>query len=166
MCNSELCEEKYEALDRYIDNMDDAMRRGNLIGILHHAQGLFGYLSTDVQLHISRRLGLPAARINGVVTFYSYFTEVPKGRNVINVCMGTACFVRGSQEVLDEFGARLGIRAGETTVDGEYSLDALRCVGACGLAPVVIVNGKVHGKVTKEQVAGILAEIARSEAKV
>lgn len=154
MCNNKLTDEKFRMLDNYIDELDE--KDGALISVLHKAQHIFGYLPKEVQLHIARKLDMPAAKVNGVVTFYSYFTEEPKGEHVVSVCLGTACFVRGSEIVLREIEKKLGIKAGETTKDGKFSIDALRCVGACGLAPVVIVDGKVFGRVKAEEIDTIL----------
>jgi NADH-quinone oxidoreductase subunit E/NADP-reducing hydrogenase subunit HndA len=131
---------------------------GELINILHEAQGEFGYLPREVQEIIAHRLAIPVARVYGVVTFYSFFTMAPKGRHPISVCMGTACYVRGSEKVLDEFKRRLEINVGGVTPDGKFSLDSLRCVGACGLAPVVLVGGKVYGRVTPAEIDKILKE--------
>lgn len=154
MCKNKLLDEKFKELDEYADSLDKT--EGSLISILHRAQDLFGYLPKEVQLHVSRKLEIPAAKVNGVVTFYSYFTEKPKGEHVINVCMGTACFVRGAEDLLKNIEKRLNIKAGETTSDGKFSIDALRCVGACGLAPVLIVDGKVFGRVKQNEVNKIL----------
>jgi NADH-quinone oxidoreductase subunit E len=154
MCTNKLSDEKFKELDDFIQTQDGVS--GSLISVLHKAQELFGYLPQEVQLHVSRKLKIPAAKVNGVVTFYSYFTEKPKGEHVISVCMGTACFVRGSEDLLKTIERKLNITAGETTSDGKYSIDALRCVGACGLAPVVIVDGKVFGRVKKTEINKIL----------
>ena len=156
MCKNALTEQKYGLLDSFIDELPD--KQGALISVLHKAQGIFGYLPKEIQLHIARKLNLSAAKVNGVVTFYSFFTEIPRGDHVINVCMGTACFVRGAELILHDVQERLGIKSGGTTADGSFSIDDLRCVGACGLAPVVIVDGKVYGRVKLEDVAGILKE--------
>ena len=157
MCENKLAQEKFEKLNTFIDSLIN--KESELITILHKAQNIFGYLPKEVQLHISRKLKIPAAKVNGVVTFYSYFTEEPRGEHIISVCMGTACFVRGSEAIMNELEDALKIKAGQTTSDGKYTVDGLRCVGACGLAPVVIVDGKVYGRVTKEQVKDILASI-------
>lgn len=154
MCKNLLTEEMFKELDVYIDNLEN--KEGSLITVLHKAQEIFGYLPKEVQLHVARRLDTTAAKVNGVVTFYSYFTEEPKGEHVINVCLGTACYVRGAEAILKEIEKKLKIRAGGITEDGKFSLDGLRCVGACGLAPVVIVDGKVFGRVKIEEVEGIL----------
>lgn len=131
---------------------------GELINLLHAAQGLFGYLPREVQEIIAANLHIPVSRVYGVVTFYSFFTMTPKGKYPISVCMGTACYVRGAENVLDEFQRQLEIKVGETTADGLFSLDCLRCVGACGLAPVVTIAGKVYGRMTPEKVRDILTE--------
>lgn len=154
MCSNVLTHELFAELDRFIDSIED--KEGALITVLHKAQEIFGYLPKEIQLHVARKLDLPAAKVNGVVTFYSFFTETPKGEHVISVCMGTACFVRGAEEILKEIQDTLKIKAGQTTQDSKFSIDALRCVGACGLAPVVMINGKVYGRVKKDQVADIL----------
>ena len=131
---------------------------GELINILHKAQDTFGYLPREVQEIIARQLGIPVSKVYGVVTFYSFFTMTPKGKYPISVCLGTACYVRGAEKVLDEFQRQLEIKVGETTPDGLFSLDCLRCVGACGLAPVVTIAGKVYGRLTPEKVRDILSE--------
>ena len=122
------------------------------------AQGIFGYLPREVQEIIAGRLHIPVSKVYGVVTFYSFFTMTPKGKYPISVCLGTACYVRGAEKVLEEFQRQLEIKVGETTSDGLFSLDCLRCVGACGLAPVVTIAGKVYGRLTPEKVRDILSE--------
>ncbi|MGL4796814.1 MAG: NAD(P)H-dependent oxidoreductase subunit E, partial [Paraclostridium sp.] len=137
---------------------------GSLIQVLHHAQGIFGYLPKEVQLHIARKLNVSPAKVYGVVSFYSYFTSEPKGDYKISVCLGTVCFVKGADKILAEFEKQLGIKSGETTSDLKFSLEGLRCVGACGLAPVVVVNGKVYGQVKVNQVEDIINEYKQLEA--
>lgn len=129
-----------------------------LINVLHASQHHFGYLPAEVQEEVARQLGLSAAKVYGVVTFYSFFTMKPKGRFPISVCTGTACYVRGANKVLDEIKKELGIDVGETTADGKFSISCLRCVGACGLAPVVLVGEKTYGRIAPDDVKGILAE--------
>ena len=129
---------------------------GELINILHKAQELFGYLPREVQEVIARQLNIPVSKVYGVVTFYSFFSMTPKGEHPISVCMGTACYVRGAEKVLDEFKRLLNINVGETTPDGKFSLTSLRCVGACGLAPVVLIGEKVYGRVVPGDVEKIL----------
>ena len=132
---------------------------GELINILHKPQSALGYLPQEVQSAVARNLGIPATHVNGVVSFYAFFTEKPKGKHPISVCLGTACYVRGAEKVLDEVKKVLGIEVGETTPDGFFSLDCLRCVGACGLAPVLMIDGKVYGNVDPKNVKAILESI-------
>lgn len=155
-CNNEFTKEKFQELDSFIESLDTT--EGSLIAVLHKAQGIFGFLPPEIQSYVGKKLNLSAAKVNGVVTFYSYFTETPKGEHVVQICLGTACFVRGAEKILRKLEEKLQIKAGQTTEDGKFSIDSLRCVGACGLAPVVIVDGKVFGRVKPEQVDGILAQ--------
>ncbi|MBN2665678.1 MAG: NADH-quinone oxidoreductase subunit NuoE [Bacteroidales bacterium] len=129
-----------------------------LINILHGCQEHFGYLPAEIQEVISSETGIPVAKIYGVVTFYSFFTMTPKGKHPISICMGTACYVRGAEKVLDEFKKELNLQVGQTTKDGKFSLSSLRCVGACGLAPVVLVGDKTYGRVAPDDVKKILKE--------
>jgi len=129
---------------------------GDLIKILHKAQTAFGYLPESVQREIAYRLKISVAKVYGVVTFYSFFTMTPKGKHAISVCMGTACYVRGAEKVLDELKDQLKIKVGGVTENGKFSLDCLRCVGACGLAPVLLIGEKVYGRVEPSQIKGIL----------
>jgi NADH-quinone oxidoreductase subunit E/NADP-reducing hydrogenase subunit HndA len=129
-----------------------------LINVLHKCQEHFGYLPAEVQEVVSIELVVPVAKIYGVVTFYSFFTMTPKGRHPISICMGTACYVRGAEKVLDEFRKELGLQVGQTTNDGKFSLSSLRCVGACGLAPVVLVGDKTYGRVAPDDVKNIIKE--------
>ena len=156
MCKNQITEEKYQQLESFINDLPE--KKGALIEVLHKAQSIFGYLPQEVQLFVGEKLDIPASKVYGVVTFYSYFTTEPRGQYVINVCMGTACFVRGAGAVLDEFTKQLNIKTGETTLDGKFTIEVLRCVGACGLAPVVTINEKVYGHVTPAEVKKILAE--------
>jgi NADH-quinone oxidoreductase subunit E/NADP-reducing hydrogenase subunit HndA len=130
---------------------------GELINVLHKVQGTFGYLPAEVQEAVAQELSVPVAKVYGVVTFYSFFTMLPKGKNPISICTGTACYVRGAEKVLEEFKKELKIQVGETTADGKFSISCLRCVGACGLAPVVMVGDKTYGRVAPEMVKDILA---------
>lgn len=122
--------------------------RDNLIQILNETQEKFGYIPKTSQLEISKYLNIPMAEVYGVITFYSRFTLEPKGKYAISVCLGTACFVKGSEQILNRLKDRLKIDVGQTTADGKFSIDATRCVGACGLAPIFTVNNEVHGKAT------------------
>ncbi|MDR1005301.1 MAG: NADH-quinone oxidoreductase subunit NuoE [Bacteroidales bacterium] len=133
-------------------------KAGEAINVLHKVQGEFGYLPAEVQEVIAKELNVSVANIYGIVTFYSFFTMIPKGEHPISICMGTACYVRGSEKILDEFKRQLKIAIGETTPDGKFSLNCLRCVGACGLAPVVLIGDKVYGRVTTDKVQEIIGE--------
>ena len=157
MCDSASPNEFAQKLDDYIDNLPD--KKENLIGILHYAQDIYGYLPDNVQWHIAQKLDIPSAKVYGVVSFYSFFTMIPRGEHVVNVCMGTACFVRGGDKLKDALESQLKIKAGETTPDNLFTLETLRCVGACGLAPVIIVDGQVHGRMhTAQEVHEVLAK--------
>ncbi|NEW84857.1 MAG: NADH-quinone oxidoreductase subunit NuoE [Mariniphaga sp.] len=129
-----------------------------LINVLHKTQEHFGYLPAEVQELIAAELNMSVAKVYGVVTFYSFFTMVPRGQNPISICTGTACYVRGAEKVLDEFRKQLGIEVGQVPQDGKFSLSCLRCVGACGLAPVVMIGEKTFGRVAPEKVNEILSE--------
>lgn len=131
---------------------------GELINVLHQAQTHFGYLPAEVQEIIAYELNIATAKVYGVVTFYSYFSMIPKGKHPISICTGTACYVRGAEKVVDEFKKLLSLNVGETTADGKFSLGCLRCVGACGLAPVVLIGEKVYGRVSPDGVKAILKE--------
>jgi NADH:ubiquinone oxidoreductase subunit E len=154
--------EKRAELEAYIGTLpigpDRERNRGLLIQCLHKAQEIFGYLPEEVQMFVAKPLNLHLSEVYGVVSFYSFFTDKPVGRYRISVCMGTACFVRGATKVLDEFKRYLTVSEGETTPDGKFTLGALRCVGACSLAPVVSVNGRVYGNVAPKKVADILED--------
>jgi NADH-quinone oxidoreductase subunit E len=165
MCNChEKNNQKFKELEEFINSIEN--KEGALIQVLHKAQGIFGYLPKEVQLFVSDKLNLSPAKVYGVVSFYSYFTTEPKGKYKINVCLGTVCFVKGSDKILAEFEKQLGIKSGQTTEDLGFSLDGLRCVGACGLAPVVVVNDKVYGHVKPEGVAKILEEYKKNQAEL
>lgn len=147
--------EHYAALDEFIA----ARPRGRdaLIPILHRAQEIFGYLPVPVQSHVARAMAIPVSEVYGVVSFYHYFSMQPRGRHTVNICLGTACYVRGAKKVVEALCDELKIRMGETTPDRRFSLMSQRCFGACGLAPVIMVDDDVHGRVTPKKIAGILA---------
>jgi NADH-quinone oxidoreductase subunit E/NADP-reducing hydrogenase subunit HndA len=126
--------------------------------ILSDIQKEYGYIPLEVQELVSAKTGISVAEIYGVVTFYSFFSLTPKGKYVIGVCLGTACYVKGAGQVLDKFSEIIGIKPGETSADGLFTLDALRCIGACGIAPAVTINGKVYPKLTVDQVSVIVNE--------
>ena len=146
----------FRVLEQFMEQFED--KESALIKVLYEAQHIFGYLSKEVMLFIADKLNVPVAKIYGVVSFYSYFTTEPKGRCQIMVCMGTACFVRGADKIARQLEHELGLKMGETSSDRKFSLDALRCVGACGLAPVVLVNDKVYGKVEADDVTKIIKD--------
>ncbi|MGD0583338.1 MAG: NADH-quinone oxidoreductase subunit NuoE [Bacteroidales bacterium] len=129
-----------------------------LINVLHKCQEHFGYLPAEVQEVVAEGLNVPVAKIYGVITFYSFFSMTPKGKHPVSICMGTACYVRGGEKVLEEFKKELGIQVGQTTKEGKFSLSSLRCVGACGLAPVVLIGEKTYGRVAPDDVRNILKE--------
>ena len=133
--------------------------KSNLIQILNEVQDHYGYVPEKAQLEISKYLDIPMAEIYGVITFYARFTLKPKGKNHVAVCLGTACFVKGSEKILERAKERLGIDIGETSKDGKYSLEATRCIGACGLAPVFTVNDEVYGKATVKMLDEVLDKI-------
>ena len=145
---------KLNELDDYIASFED--KPSHLIMILHRAQGLFGYLPKELQIYIAEKTGVPAAKVYGVVTFYSFFTMKPKGRHTISVCMGTACFVKGGERILDVVKEELGVEIGQMTEDGMFTLEQVHCLGACSLAPVVSIDGKVYGRVTRDKIKEII----------
>ncbi|MBQ3221556.1 MAG: NAD(P)H-dependent oxidoreductase subunit E [Clostridia bacterium] len=147
-----------EICDRY------ANEKTPLMMILSDIQKEYGYIPLEVQELVSKRTGVSVAEIYGVVTFYSFFSLTPKGKYVIGVCLGTACYVKGAQQVLDKFSELIGIKAGETSADGLFTLDALRCIGACGIAPAVTINGKVYPKLTVDAIPKIVEEYKALEA--
>lgn len=153
-CCGTVQDERMEKLDQIIEK--HANEKGALIPVLHEAQELFGYLPIEVQKRIAEGLNVPLAEVYGVVTFYTQFSIQPKGKFKIQVCLGTACYVKGSGQILDKIKEKLGIDIGEVTEDGKFSLEACRCVGACGLAPVVMINDDVYGRLTVDDIGGII----------
>ncbi len=151
ICESNVA--KIEAICKEFNN-----NKGELINVLHQTQNTFGYLPEDIQEIIAENLHTSLAHVYGVVSFYSFFTMIPKGKHPINICKGTACYVRGAEKIIDEFKSLLDINIGETTKDEKFSLSSLRCIGACGLAPVVLIGDKVYGRVTLDSVKDILDE--------
>lgn len=152
----ELKKEQIDKIHAICDSFDN--RPGELINILHKTQKEFGYLPAEVQEVIANKINVPVAKVYGVVTFYSFFDMKPKGEFPISICTGTACYVRGAENVLAEFKKQLEIEVGETSDDGKFSLSCLRCVGACGLAPVVLIGEKTYGRVAPDDVDEILKE--------
>lgn len=150
---NQIKEDMVQILEKYTTDRD------NLIQILNETQEKFGYIPKTSQLEISKYLNIPMAEVYGVITFYSRFTLELKGKYAISVCLGTACFVKGSEQILNRLKDRLKIDVGQTTADGKFSIDATRCVGACGLAPVFTVNNEVHGKATVKKLDEVLDEL-------
>jgi len=146
--------EKYNLLKSVIDDYD--RKESNLIQILHMAQAIFGFLPAEVQSFIADEMELSVSKVNSVLTFYSFFSTKPKGEYTISVCLGTACYVRGGKEVLNRLKEELGIDVGETTDDRKYSLTVMRCIGSCGLAPAMTINGKVYKQVNPNRIKRIL----------
>ena len=129
---------------------------GNLIMVLHQVQQTYGYIPRNIAIEISDRLNVPLAKIYGVVTFYNFFKLQKAGKYKIQVCLGTACYIRGGDDLLKELEKQLGVGLNATTPDGMFSIEAVRCLGCCGLAPVIVVNGEVHGKLEKKDIPGII----------
>lgn len=148
--------EQEQQLKAYIEQNKDLP--GALMPVLQEAQSIYGYLPLEVQKMVAEGLNVSLSEVYGVVSFYTQFTLYPKGENKVAVCLGTACYVRGSGDILDKLKGLLKLDVGQCSADGKFSLDATRCVGACGLAPVMIINEDVYGKVTLDQVPGILAK--------
>ena len=145
-----------EELVSFINEWKD--KPGNLIMILHKVQEEFSYIPREAAKKVSKMLGVPLARIYGVVTFYHYFKLTKPGKYNIQVCMGTACYLKGGEDLIQELESTLGIGVNQVTEDGKFSIEAVRCVGCCGLAPVIVVDGEVYGKLTKKKLPGILSK--------
>ena len=149
-----------------IENLIAKFKRNeiNTIELLQQTQELYGYLSEETITTLAEGTNIPVSELYGVVTFYSFFSLAPKGKYVIGVCLGTACYVKGAQQIVDKFSEIIGIKPGETSQDGLFTLDALRCIGACGIAPAVTINGKVYPKLTVDAVPKIVEEYKAMEA--
>ena len=159
-------ETKKEELIRFIDEKQGkGYYNAALMSILHKAQSVYGYVSHEAIETISKHLGIPTAKIWGIVTFYHYFTLTPRGKYVVSVCLGTACYVKGSKRVLDKVKDILGIDLNETTGDSLFSIEAKYCLGCCGLAPVMMINDKVYEKLTTKKIAEIINNL-RQESKM
>ena len=165
--NDRQCTCKCNKKDEFLEKLCDEYKpiKDNLIQMLNEMQEHYGYIPMYAQQVLSEFLNIPMAEIYGVVTFYSRFTLKPKGKYNISVCLGTACFVKGSQKIMDRLKERLQIEAGETTSDGKFSIEETRCVGACGLAPVFTVNGEVYGKATVQKLEQVLDELSKEGTK-
>lgn len=153
-CKKETDQEKYERIAEVIEDYKD--REGSLIQILHMAQGIYGYLPLQLQQFIAERLNKPLSEVSGVVTFYSFFSTEPKGENTIRVCLGTACYVRGGKKIIEKLREILGVEVGSTTKDGKFTLEVMRCIGACGLAPAMTINDKVYKQVNPDKLQSII----------
>ena len=153
--------EVIEGVEQICDSYKD--EPSPLMMILSAIQKKYGYIPLEVQEIVSRKTGIPVAEIYGVVTFYSFFSLKPKGKYVLGICLGTACYVKNSQAIVDKFSALLGIAPGETTDDGLFTIEAVRCIGACALAPAMTINGKVYPKVAPDQVGMIIDEYRKKE---
>ncbi len=153
-CQSETEQEKLERINQVIEEYKD--REGNLIQILHLAQGIYGYLSLELQQFIAAKLDLPLSKVYGVTTFYSFFSTKPRGEYTIKVCLGTACYVRGGKKILEKLKDILDIEIGETTSDGKFTLEVMRCIGACGLAPAITINDQVFKQVNPDKLQSLI----------
>ena len=151
---SEQIEQMTPELKAFVAEWKD--KPGNLIMVLHQVQQTYGYIPRNIAIEISELLSVPLAKIYGVVTFYNFFKLQKAGKYIAQVCLGTACYLRGGDDLIKEFEKQLGVGVNATTPDGLFSVEAVRCLGCCGLAPVVVVNGEVYGKLTKDAVAGII----------
>jgi len=172
-----LVEVRLERLRRIQGKLDSGIKRdvqmhvarwreeeGNLIMILHAIQNQHGYVPREVAMELSRELGVKLARIYEVITFYHYFKLQPPGAHNVTVCNGTACYLKGSTDLLNEVRARLGIGEGETTADRQFHLDVVRCIGCCGMSPAMVVDGKTHGRVKTSEIAGLVEAVKKTEA--
>ena len=155
-CNGCKIDEKLEKIAKKYKNVE-----GGIISALHEVQDTYGYISSTAQKYLSKELNVPMSEIYGIITFYSRFSLVPKGKYNIQVCMGTACYVKGSEKVLNRFKEKLGIKEGETTSDGKFSIESVRCIGACGLAPAIVINEEVYGKMDDKKVDELIEKYSK-----
>jgi NADP-reducing hydrogenase subunit HndA len=146
--------EKFSRLQEFMEN--NRTKPGALMQVLQEAQSIFGYLPLDVQKAVAFGLDIPVAEVYGVVTFYSFFSLEPKGENVVSICLGTACYVKGASAILEKVEKLLGIKAGQCTPDRKFSINACRCIGACGLAPVMTINDDVYGRLEVDEIPDII----------
>lgn len=156
-CNQEAFEEIANIIDLYKD------KEGSLIQVLHRAQVLYGYLPLELQSFIADGMGLPLSEVSGVVTFYPFFSTKPRGRHTIRICMGTACYVRGGKKLVETLQDLLNIEVGETTDDGMFTFMVERCIGACGLAPAIMVDETVYRQVDEDKLKAIIEEYRKEE---
>ena len=153
---NEIIEKMTPEISAFIDEWKS--KPGNLIMVLHQVQQTYGYIPRNIAIEISERLSVPLAKIYGVVTFYNFFKLQKAGKYKIQVCLGTACYIRGGDDLLKTLEKELGIGLNSTTPDGLFSIEAVRCLGCCGLAPVIVVNGNVHGRLTSKDVPSIIEQ--------
>ncbi len=151
----------YRELKKFIEEHRNTP--GPLIQVLHKAQGIFGYLPKEVQFFVARELNIPFSKVYGVVTFYNFFRTEPIGKHVINVCLGTACHVKGAKDVIDAIKKELNIEVGSTTEDKFFTLSTARCFGACGLAPVMVIDEEVYGRLSPQKVINIIKDFKKAE---
>ncbi|MCX7883861.1 MAG: NADH-quinone oxidoreductase subunit NuoE [Caloramator sp.] len=153
------CNEKDDRLEKALEIINSYKDvKGGLMPVLQQIQNVYGYLPEDVLKKVSVELNIPISEIYGVATFYSFFSLKPKGEHIIRVCLGTACYVKGAQQIIDKISEELNVEVNDTTKDGKFTLEATRCLGACGLAPVMMIDNKVYGRLTPDDVPGILKE--------
>lgn len=159
------CSGQKEALYAQLDKVIEAHKdeKGSLINVLHKAQGIFGYLPEEVQAYVAEKMNVPLSEIYGVVTFYALFTMMPKGKYTFNVCLGTACYVKGAGKLMERLQEELGISVGETTEDGLFTIEGCRCLGACGLAPVIMINDKVYDHLVEDDIPRLIAQCREQE---
>jgi NADH-quinone oxidoreductase subunit E len=154
--SDELSEENALKLDDIISNNGNP--KGSLIEVLHRAQETFGYLPKCVQLHIAKKMKIPVNQVHGIVTFYNYFTETPRGEHLIRICLGTACYVRDANKVIEALEKNLSTKVGNVTKDKKFSLEIVRCLGACALSPVVMIDNDIHKRMTSDRVPDVLSQ--------
>jgi len=155
-CEEENDQQKYDAIAEVIEKYKN--REGSLIQVLHMAQGIFGYLPLELQKFIAEGMEMPLSVVSGVVTFYSFFSTQPRGKHTIRVCLGTACYVRGGKKLVDRLETILGVEVGQTTEDRKYTFEVARCIGACGLAPAMMIDDVVYKQVNPDKLESILAK--------
>jgi NADH-quinone oxidoreductase E subunit len=155
-CCKECSKEKYAEIANIIDLYKD--KEGSLIQILHLSQEIYGYLPLELQSFIADSLDIPLSKVSGVVSFYSFFSTEPRGRHTIRVCLGTACYVRGGKKIVEALRDKLGVDVGHTTEDGKFTFEVARCIGACGLAPAMMIDGDVYKQVTPQKLNSILSK--------
>lgn len=160
-CGCESYEHKQKRVKAIIE--ENKNTKGGLIPILHEIQELYGYLPEEALKNVSEGINIPLTEIYGVASFYHFFSLEPKGKHIIRVCLGTACYVKGSQRIIDRLAQELNVEIGKTTADGEFTLEATRCLGACGLAPVMTIDDKVYGRVTLDDIRRILDEYSNHQ---